>query len=105
MKTGMTVVSFCVRLIGLNYCLDTNNHTAFSCSCLYLHAKYGLGGFNPEVFYEELLSAIDIFDEDRFISWKKRIELVEGNIEDSVPRFIEDNPGVRFSLVDFDCDL
>jgi len=38
-KTGMTVVTFCVRLIGLNYCLDTNNHTAFSRSCLYLHAK------------------------------------------------------------------
>lgn len=64
-----------------------------------------LGGFNPERFYEELLSAIDIFDEDRFISWKKRIELIEGNIEESVPQFIEDNPGVRFSLVHFDCDL
>jgi hypothetical protein len=51
------------------------------------------------------LNAISIFDSDRFISWKARIQLVKGNIEDTVPEFIEENPGVRFSLIHFDCDL
>lgn len=64
-----------------------------------------VGGFSPANYYEELKSAIAIFDQDRFIPWKARIKLVEGNIEETIPRFVEDNPGVRFSLIHFDCDL
>jgi len=64
-----------------------------------------IGGFNPESYYEEIKSAIDIFDADRFIPWKDRIKLIDGQIEDTVPDFINKNPGVRFSLVHFDCDL
>lgn len=63
------------------------------------------GGFSPESYYEELKSAIGIFDKDRFIPWKDRIKLIEGNIEETVPEFVEKNPGVRFSLVHFDCDM
>ena len=64
-----------------------------------------IGGFNPEKFKAELESAIKIFDSDRFIPHKPRIKLVEGNIEDTVWTFLEENPGVRFSLIHFDCDL
>lgn len=63
------------------------------------------GGFSPEPYFEELREAISIFDSDRFIPWKERIKLVVGDIEESVPRFVKENPGVRFSLVHFDCDL
>lgn len=66
--------------------------------------KYS-GGFSPEKYFEELKSAIAIFDQDRFIPWKARVKLVVGNIEDTAPRFAIENPGVRFSLVHFDCDL
>jgi hypothetical protein len=64
-----------------------------------------IGGFSPETFYDELENAIKIFDSDRFIPQKPRIKLIEGNIEESVPKFVKENPGVRFSLVHFDCDL
>jgi hypothetical protein len=64
-----------------------------------------VGGFNPAESWEELNDAIAIFDHDRFIPWKARIKLVKGNIEETVPKFLEENPGVRFSLVHFDCDL
>lgn len=64
-----------------------------------------VGGFSPEPYYDELRDAIAIFDDDRFIPWKPRIKLVKGNIEDTAPRFAEGNPGVRFSLIHFDCDL
>lgn len=64
-----------------------------------------VGGFDPGEFRQELLSAIEIFDKDRFIPWKPRVKLVDGNIEETVPRFVEENPGLRFSLVHFDCDL
>jgi hypothetical protein len=64
-----------------------------------------VGGFNPTDFKSELQSAIDIYDNDRFIPWKPRIKLIDGDIARSVPAFLEENPGVRFSLVHFDCDL
>ncbi len=64
-----------------------------------------IGGFNPADFKRELLSAIDIYDHDRFIPWKPRIKLIDGDIARTVPSFLDKNPGVRFSLVHFDCDL
>ena len=64
-----------------------------------------VGGFSPEEYYNELTNAISIFDADRFIPFKARIELIKGNIEDAVPQFMDENSGVRFSLIHFDCDL
>ncbi len=63
------------------------------------------GGFSPERYYEEIKDAIAIFDEDRFIKWKDRVKLVVGNIDQTIPHFINDNPGIRFSLIHFDCDM
>lgn len=64
-----------------------------------------VGGFDPSHFYNELVDAISIFDEDRFVPWKSRVKLINGQIEETVPKFVEENPGVRFSLIHFDCDL
>jgi len=69
------------------------------------HAGKTVGGFDPSGFRTELEEAISIFDGDRFIGSKPRVALVDGPIEESVPRFLDENPGVRFSLVHFDCDL
>ncbi len=63
------------------------------------------GGYSPAGHYEELREAIAIFDSDRFIPQKARIRLIEGDIEKTVPDFVAENPGVRFSLVHFDCDV
>jgi hypothetical protein len=64
-----------------------------------------LGGFNPESFHQELLDAVAIYDSDRFIPWKSRVKLIDGQIEQTVFDFVDQNPGVRFSLIHFDCDL
>ena len=64
-----------------------------------------IGGYNGGEFKAILEEAIAIFDSDRFIPYKPRVVLVDGNIEDSVPRFIETNPGLRISLLHVDCDL
>ena len=64
-----------------------------------------IGGFSPENYYKELNNAIAIFDKDRFIPWKPRIKFIKGNIEETAHNFIKENPGVRFSLIHFDCDL
>jgi hypothetical protein len=68
-------------------------------------ASKTLGGFNPESFHQELLNAVAIYDSDRFIPWKSRVKLIDGQIEQTVFDFVDQNPGVRFSLIHFDCDL
>ncbi len=70
-------------------------------------AKFGktLSGFDGGTFEEILGDALSIFDQDRFIPYKPRVVLVKGNIEQTVPQFVKDNPGLRISLIHFDCDL
>lgn len=63
------------------------------------------GGFNAKKYLKQLNEVINIFNLDRFVPWKPRIKLVKGNIETTVPLFLQNNPGIRFSLVHFDCDL
>lgn len=63
------------------------------------------GGFSSAGFYEQLKDAIAIYDADRFIPYKARIVLVEGDIEESVPRWVTENPGHRISLLHCDVDL
>jgi hypothetical protein len=69
------------------------------------HAHKVAGGFNPAPFFDELRDAIALFDNDRFIPWKPRVKLIQGQIEETIATFVVDNPGVRFSLIHFDCDL
>jgi hypothetical protein len=64
-----------------------------------------VGGFDSSAFEEMLEDAISIFDKDRFIPYKPRVKLIKGNIEDTVPAFVRDNPGLRISLLHFDCDM
>jgi Macrocin-O-methyltransferase (TylF) len=63
------------------------------------------GGYNAGAFKAQLEDAIAIYDQDRFIGYKPRVVLVEGDIEESVERYIRENPGLRISLLHFDVDL
>jgi hypothetical protein len=69
------------------------------------HYNKTIGGFNSSIFEKLLEDAISIYDKDRFIPHKARVKLVKGNIEETVPKFINDNSGLRISLLHFDCDL
>jgi hypothetical protein len=46
-----------------------------------------------------------VFDADRFIPYKPRIELVVGDVEETVPDYVRRNPGLRIALLHFDVDL
>lgn len=70
------------------------------------HAGKKVGGFSmSQNEYEALLDAQNVFDQDRFIPWKARIKIVKGDIEHTVFDTLSRNPGLRFSLIHFDCDL
>jgi hypothetical protein len=63
-----------------------------------------IGGYNAGVFEDILEEAISIYDKDRFIPYKPRVVLVKGDIEETVPRFVVERPGLRICLLHFDCD-
>lgn len=63
------------------------------------------GGFDCRELGQQLEELIRVFDQDRFIPEKPRIVLVKGDIEQTVPEFVSRHPGMRISLLHFDCDL
>lgn len=71
----------------------------------YTHVQKYQGGYSPKCYLEELQEVIRLFDNDRFVPWKKRIELIIGDVRQTVPQFVEDNSGLRISLLHFDIDL
>jgi hypothetical protein len=64
-----------------------------------------VGGYSPADFRQSVEDAIAVFDADRFIPQKPRIKLIDGNIAKTAGEFTLQNPGVRFSLIHFDCDM
>lgn len=64
-----------------------------------------VGGFDSSMYEAALEDAISIYDKDRFIPYKARVKLVKGDIEKTVPKFVQDNPGLRISLIHFDADM
>ncbi len=63
------------------------------------------GGWCGSDYYEELRELMVLFDADRFVPMKERLSLVEGDVCETIPRFAEDNPGLRISVLHFDLDL
>lgn len=64
-----------------------------------------VGGWSPANFYEELKAHIHLFDFDRYVGHKPRIELVEGDIQKAVPEYVERNPGLSIRLLNLDADM
>jgi hypothetical protein len=64
------------------------------------------GGFNAgERSYERLMKLVEIFELDHFEPHIKRIEIVKGDIVETVPEYVRKNPGLRIALLHLDCDL
>ncbi len=55
--------------------------------------------------YNELIELSDINDSTRFLGHIPKLQLVQGNAVETIPRFIEENPHVLISLLFMDFDL
>jgi len=55
--------------------------------------------------YEELRALIEQYDRDRFLGHIPKVELIKGDITQTVPAFIQANPHLLVSLLFVDCDL
>lgn len=63
------------------------------------------GGFETSDVRGEILELIDVHNQDNLIPGVARSHLVEGDVKESLPRFLEENPGLRISLLHLDADL
>lgn len=54
---------------------------------------------------DEVSNLVEIHNSDNMIPGTKRSNLVVGDIKDTLPMFLERNPGLRISLLHFDMDL
>lgn len=55
--------------------------------------------------FEELQELIREYDSDRFLGHIAKVELIRGNIAETVPKFIASHPHLLVSLLFLDCDL
>ena len=55
--------------------------------------------------YDELQQLIAEYDQDRFIGHVGKVELVRGNMAETIPTFVGEHPHLLVSLLFIDCDL
>lgn len=64
-----------------------------------------VSGWSAKAVMEEVLELVDICNADNFIPASPRCKLIIGDVEESLPKFLEENPGLRISLLHIDVDL
>lgn len=68
------------------------------------HGKV-VGGWNAGDFLPVLEKIIDITQRDSMIPRFKRVELIKGDVCQTIPAYVEKNPGLRIALLHLDMDV
>lgn len=55
--------------------------------------------------YDDLKECIRLYDKGRFLNHINKVKLVKGDVRETLPRFLEDNPHLVVSLLWLDFDL
>jgi len=55
--------------------------------------------------YDDLNECIRLYDKSRFLNHINKVKLVKGDVKETLPRFLEDNPHLVVSLLWLDFDL
>jgi hypothetical protein len=64
-----------------------------------------VGGFGTPGMLEDLQQAIRLFDMNRSIGHVPKIELVAGDVHETLPKYLQENPHTLVSLLYLDFDL
>jgi len=64
-----------------------------------------VGGYSAATVREEVEALVRITNQDNMVAGVERCALVIGDIKETLPRFLDDNPGFRISLLHLDVDL
>jgi hypothetical protein len=68
-------------------------------------SHYVEGGWSTAAAADEVRRLVSIVNEDNIISKSVRCQLIEGDVEETIPRFLEENPGLRIALLHLDADM
>ncbi|KAF6242986.1 dTDP-6-deoxy-L-hexose 3-O-methyltransferase [Nitrosopumilus sp. b1] len=66
------------------------------------YAKKGELAINS---YEDLIECAKLYDENRFLNHVPKIDLIKGDILETVPKYLKENPQTVVSLLYLDADL
>lgn len=55
--------------------------------------------------YEDLLKCVELYDANRFLNHINKVFLVKGDIKETIPKYLEDNPYTVVSLLYLDVDV
>ena len=62
-------------------------------------------GWNPAAFRDTLFALVDAFNADSFVPQRPRVELVDGDVCKTAGQYVDENPGLRPSLLHLDMAL
>ena len=62
------------------------------------------GGFAVDS-YEDLIKSVKLYDELRYINHIPKVELIRGDVKETIPQYITNNPHLVVSLLYLDMDL
>jgi len=55
--------------------------------------------------YEDLKRSIALFDQNRFLNHISKVELVKGDVRETIPSYLNENPHTVVSLLYMDFDV
>jgi hypothetical protein len=68
-------------------------------------SKYARKGGLASNSYNELIKCISVYDSNRFLNHIPKVELIKGDISNTVPKFLRENPHTVVSLLYLDVDV
>ena len=68
------------------------------------HDQRKIGGYKGDS-YDDLIRCIQLFDKNRFLNQIPKVILVEGDIEKTIPKYLDENPHTAVSLLSLDLSL
>ncbi len=63
------------------------------------------GGFGAEDAYADILKAVDVFDQNRFLSHFPKVDVIRGDFQTTGPQYLADHPHLVISCLYLDFDL
>jgi hypothetical protein len=63
------------------------------------------GGYNASDVRGEVLELVGLHNQDNLIPGVERCRLIDGDVKDTLPKFVAENPGLRIALLHLDADL
>jgi hypothetical protein len=72
---------------------------------MYPNRSKVIGGWSAGEFKSAFYKLLDLYHADMFIPSAPRIKVIEGDIKETVPRYVAENPGLRISLLHLDVDI